>query len=368
MRRFCLVLLPFAALTAAAGVLWWTAPPRASAGELSRVAALVPSAMDGAAVVAQPQRAARWLARRPQALALAHLAAPHSGPTMARLRPLAPAIVVAADGPLAVWWRGADAALAVRVPRGSVRALEEIAARAGLPTRTEGGVFVTATSPGLLRPAGLAPPPLQGQGHLAALVSSNGRWWRVRLGRSRLDATSGLSVQLPEPSPGSVARVADAADVLMPLLALPMPSGPAFLLVEPSDRWGLSLPAVRLGRIARSMLRFQGSTPAPSGADGVERWSGLLGEIWVNPERGVLLASHPDLVARLAQETHAVDEGTFHGRDAAWLLDHLASFAEQLPGLADASAKLRRATPEAADLDTVRWHLEEHGGSVQLTW
>jgi len=368
MRRSGVALLLLAVLAAAAAVVWWTAPPGADARELSGALSLVPAAMDGAAAVAQPQRAARWLVRHRQVLLLAQLAAPHSGPALARLRPLFAPVIAAADGPLVVWWRGEHAALAARVRRGAVVALEELAARAGLATRSEADLFLAATSPELLGPGALVPPPLQVGDRLAALVGTGGGWWRVRLGRSRLDASTGSEVDLPKSVPGSVVSVADLSQMLTPLIPLPVPQGPALLVVEAPDRWGLSLPAVRLGGAARTLLRFQGSSPVAGGSVAVERWRGVLGDIWVSPAHGVLVASHPDLVARLVQETRTVDEGAFRGSDAAWLLRHLASFGERLPGLTDISGRLSRAAPDAAALDVVRWHLEDRGGSVQLTW
>ncbi len=155
-----------------------------------------PGSADGLVAIAEPGRAARWLVRRPQALALLALAAPEAQAALPRMRSLLAALARDARGPLTLWWRGPDVAVAASVDPAAGRSLAELGgdrgrAAAQHPRRRRrhdrggirGGAARRRTGPR----AGGRPAPRAGRSRPSrhALVAAGGgaRPARPRLGR-----------------------------------------------------------------------------------------------------------------------------------------------------------------------------------------
>jgi hypothetical protein len=370
MRRLTVLVALAALLGAAATIAWrrWTAPPAAPASELARVAAAVPARAEGLVAIAEPGRALRWLARRPQALALLALAAPEANAAVPRLRALFSALAGGARGPLVVWWEGADVAAAATVGTASAAALRELAAIEGVPLRTTpaGGGELTvavASAPALLDGAGGPAPGGDHAGELAALARRGSRWWRVEAGRDRLDLVSGTPPALPPAAGPSVVATADLAALAAAAGAGGLPHTAARLAVSAGD-WALALPEVVPSEAVRRLLGLGG---APAGT-AVRPQQGALGDLWASASPGLAVASDATLLAAVAGAAPADEAGTVRGRDLAAACERAAGLLGRVPWLGGSAAALRRAAPLIAPLRLARWRLTAAGGRIVLEW
>jgi hypothetical protein len=351
---------------------WWTVPPRADARTLAAAAAAVPSAADGLVVVAQPSRAARWLLRRPQAAALLAVAAPEAENSLARLRSTLATLAGEADGPLTVWWRGTDVAVAARVPDGSARALRTLAALEGLPVRSvptvsNGVALSIASAAALLDGATGARPPFGGPDRLTAIVRVGPRWWSVRAERDRLDLASGTVPDLPPPEGPSTIVTDDIGRLIG--LASPQVSalhGSAALAFGPGG-WALTLPRTAVGPGVTRLLSVGGDAPEPTPA-GARRWRGVLGELWVLPGPGLAVASSASMLASLPPAPFAGESGMVRGSELSTACIRAADAVDALWVLQSRAAAMRRAAPAVAALRLARWRIVPDGGVVRLEW
>jgi len=367
MRRLALPLAVAAALAAAAALawLWWTATPAAGERELAAALAAAPAA-DGRAAIAQPRRAARWAMRHPQSLALLALAAPAARAAVPRLEPLLRPLAAAARGPLVVWWRGRELAVAARVPAGAARAVALLAARAGVATRTDGDLVAVASDPALLA-APAAPPPAAGEAGAAALVETAGRLWRVTAGRSALAAAAGAPPALPEAGELSRVDALDAGPLLAALGAAGASgAGPARLALAAGRGWAAAIPLAALPALLREGLARSAGGRREGGGDRL--WKGLLGEVVLRTDaERVILATSADLLAEVAAPP-ADDRGSVAGADAAWLAADLAAALARVPLLSREAAALRSAGELAGGLRHARWAGGPGGAAVELVW
>ncbi len=370
MRRLAILVALTALLGVAAAIAWrwWAAPPAAPASELARSAAAVPARADGLVAIAEPGRALRWLARRPQALALLALAAPEANAAVPRMRALLWALAGDARGPLVVWWEGPNAAAAATVGTASAAALRELAAIEGIPVRTTpvgpGEVTVAAASASaLLDGAGGAVPGDGGTGELAALARRGARWWRVEAGRARLDLVSGTPPALPPTAGPSVVATADLAALAAAAGAGDLPHTAARLAVTAND-WALALPEVVPSEAVRRLLGLAG---APDG-DAARPRQGALDGLWASASPGLAVASDATLLAAVAGAAPADEAGTVRGGDLAAACERAAGLLGRVPWLGGNAAALRRAAPLLAPVHLARWRLTAAGGRIVLEW
>ncbi len=374
MRRAAFILVGAAAGAAALAAAWWwgTAPPVSDAVALGDAAAAVPADADGLLVVAQPDRAARWLLRRPQAAALLAVAAPDAQSALARLRAVVATLGGESRGPLTVWWRGGGMAAAAEVGDGSARALRRLAALEDLAVRTApaapGTVTVAIASDAVLLdgPAGGRPQP-GGSDRIAGLARVGARWWRLQVTRDRLDLVDGAAPELPPPAGPSVVVTADLgrlAGLASPSSVLPhVPLGLAF---GPSG-WALALPGVVPGPEVRKLLALGGDTAAASTA-GVRRWRGVLGELWVRPGTELAIASNASMLAALPAPPYAGESGMVRGGELSGACLRAADALDALFVLGSRGAAFRRAAPEVAAVRLARWRILPSGGTIRLEW
>ncbi len=372
MRRIA-VLLALAALGGIVASLawrWWTAPPRSRTEALAAAAAAVPAQAEGLVAIAEPDRALRWLVRRPQALALLALAAPDADAALPRMRALLAALARDARGPLAVWWRGPDVAAAAPVGAAAARAIGELAAIEGIPLRTApggaGDVTVATPSAATLLDGGRGGGPRDGAPpELAALARRGACWWQVNAGRDRLELVSGSPPELPPAADTSVVTTGDLA-ALAALLGSGngLPHVPARLAIAGND-WALALPATVPSAQLQRLLSLGGDTPAAAGA---RHWRGVLGDLWVAPLPGFAVASRPELLAAVAGAPLAGEAGAVRGADIAAACVRVADALEGVPWLGARAAALRRAAPLAASLRLARWRITPAGGRILLEW
>ncbi len=373
MRRILRLVVVAASCAVAGGIAWrwWTAPPLADAGALADAATVAPADADGVLVIAEPARAARWLARRPQALALVLLAAPGADDGMARLRGALAALAREAGGPLTVWWRGRDVAVGGRVSAGAAKDLARLAALTGLPARaTPAGsgevVVAIATAPAILEGA-RGPRPSLAAGRFAAAARRAGRWWLASAGRDRLEVTSGAAPELPAADDGAEVVTADVAALVGPAAsAFAGAHVPARLLLD-RGAWALELPGTPASETLARLLSVGGDDPAPAPA-GARRWRGVLGEVWARTGGGLALASTPDMLARLSAPPPPGELGRLRGPEVAALCVRAAGALGPLPWMAERAAALRRAAPLVAPLRLARWRLVPDGGRIVLEW
>jgi hypothetical protein len=218
MRRLTLLLATVGVLAAAAVLAWrwWTAPPQEDADTLATALASTPAGADGALTLAQPERAARWLASHPQAAILLKLAAPAADRSLPRIRGFLLALASEARGPLSLWWRGADLAAGAEAEPRAALSLQRLAALEGLPFQAYpaagGAVTVRVGSSNELLGRGEdGPAPAVERGPLAALARCGGRRWQIRAGRSTLELVAGAPPNVPEPMSGGLVTTSDLA-------------------------------------------------------------------------------------------------------------------------------------------------------------
>jgi hypothetical protein len=374
MRRFLLAAAVVAAVAATVLVAWrrWTAPPRAPAAALADALSIAPDGADGALAVAEPGRAARWLAAHPQALALVEIAAPSADRALPRMRGLVAALAREARGPVTLWWRGDELAAGATVGSGAARALQQLAALEGFALQVRpasGGALAVraATAPALLAGQRPAPPRLDTFGALAALVRLGPRTWRVRAGRSTLELTSGDAPDLPPITPSDAFATRDLAALAAPATtARWLPRASARLLFDERG-WAVALPETSLPPEVGRLLSVGGD--AASGApDGARHWQGLLGDIWVRPGPGVALASRLDLLEGLPAGPITGESGVVRGPHLAALCRRISDVLQAIPGAAQHAAGLRRAAPLLEAMRLARWQLLPQGGHVLIEW
>jgi hypothetical protein len=363
------VFLTIAALGLAAwgGWRWWTAPPSASAEGLVGAAALAPDDADGVLVLGAPARTARWLTTRPQSLALLLIAAPRATRTLARLQPVARAVVEAAHGPVVFWWKGDAAVVAAATSTEGLNALRRVAELRGLSFDGADGIARFATTPGLLHDERHAAPPRGIAGRFALLAYVHGRWWTGEATRDSLAVRAGARLEPGEISADSRLETADVA-AFAATLSLPIEPfhGPACIAFARGQGWGLALPAARLPEAVRAALG--GRFPRPAGVAGAERWDGLLGTLYVAPHAGVTVASDLSRLAAVVDCPGMTEQGCLHGADLAWAATRLANAADALTLLGARVEGLRRAAPLLAALARVRWRVTPRGGVIALEW
>ena len=362
-RLLAAAAVAFAAL--AAGVLawlWWTAAPAAAEAELAAALATAP-AVEGRLAIAQPRRAARWLARHPQAIVLPALAAANARAALPRLQPLLRPLVTGADGPLVLWWQGGDLAAAARLPAGTTRAVQLIAAGADLAFSSGDGLTVAAASPELLVGSGGAAPATSGF-TLAALAVVGGAEWRATAERDALSVWTGASTSAPAAGSGSRVDSADARR-LAALLGLDAGSEPLplRLLLAPGGAWAAALPARVVPRFVRDGI----SRVAGAGAPPV-RWAGLFGELWVQGGGDRLLLAADEAALAAAAAAPVADEGVLLGSDVVAVTSRLAGEIENVPLLGREARQLRAAAEFARGLAGARWRSTAAGTRIELSW
>ena len=334
--------------------------------------AIAPSDADGALLIAQPGRAARWAAGHPQALALLAFAAPavrHAAPGS---RQLLTTLVWDAGDELVAWWRGRDLAAAAVVDADTASSLERAAALTGascrvIPLQTGKVVLELATSASLLQPGERLSWPSPEAGRRAALCFTGGRWWRVDAGRNRVDLRCAAAPVLPSPSGPSIVSTASLANLGEAIGAGDgLPRGAARVVIDGRD-WALALDEVDLGRELRRLLQLGSDTPAGS-RSGILRWRGVLGDLWASPGPGLAVASSPGALAALTADRPDGELGSLRGPELAAACLRLADRLEGLPLLGARTDALRSAAPALAAVREVRWRIVPAGGRISLEW
>jgi hypothetical protein len=367
-----LVLLIALAAGGAAAWFWWTAPPAESEQALTSFPGVVPADVDGALLVADPARAARWAAGHPQALALFALAAPAVSHAAPEPRRILAELAGSAGDEIVAWWRGRDLAVSARIDAGTAASLERAAALTATPCRLipqeKGEVVIElATSSALLHPSNPLPWPSPAPGRRSALCFTGGRWWRVDAGRSRLDLWRDAAPDLPPktgPSIVSTASLATLGEALGAGEALP--HGAARVVVGGAD-WAFALRETDFPPELRRLLTFGGNAPAES-ASGIRHWRGVLGDLWALPGPGVAVASSPATLAVLRADQPDGELGSLRGAEMARACLRLADVLEPLPLLGARAANLRRGVPMLAAVRNARWRILPAGGRISLEW
>jgi hypothetical protein len=372
MRRLVLAIAILAAAGAATILiwLWWSAPPAADGAVLAAAVAKAPAGADGAVAFAQPARAARWLAPHPQALALLKLAAPTADRSLPRLRGFLAALAREAQGPLSLWWRGADLAAAARVRPGAAKALQRLTALEGLAvyvTRDSAwAVVAAATSARLLGRPG-TPQPIADSGRFAAVGRCRGRWWYARAGRSFLDLVSGAPPPLPDRGGVETVATSDLAALLGAAAPFEwLPHAPAVVLFD-ADGWGAALPSSAVSPQLTRLLSLGGDAPADL-APGARHWRGLLGGLWVLRGPNLAIASSPDLLRQLPRDGISGENGLVHGSTLGRLCVKAAAAADAIPGGGRHAAALRRGAQLFQTLRLARWCVRPQSGHILLEW
>jgi hypothetical protein len=364
MRRTVVVLAFLAAVAGAVALtwLWWTASPSAPEAELAAALAAAPAA-DGRLAIAQPSRAARWLLRHPQAAALPVMAAAPTRAALPRLQPLLRPLLEGADGPLLLWWRGGELAVAARLRPGSARGVEMLAARADLAFRAGDGLTVVATVPELLAGSAAGAPAVSG-GDLAALAVIAGAEWRAVARRSSLAAWTGAATELP--AAGAASR-ADSVDARRRAAALGVEPGsepmPLRFVLAVQGAWAAAVPArVVPGFIRNGMARVAGAGAPPA------VWNGLLGEVLVRADGDRLLFATDESTLAAVAAPATADEGVLLGADVVAVTSRLAGALEGVPLLGREARMLRAAADLSRGLASARWRSTAAGSRIELSW
>ena len=369
MRRSILAVLIVAAVALTGWLTWrwWSAPASEPAARLAAVAAGAPTSAEGVVVVAEPRRVARWVIGHPQALGLIAVAAPQTTATLSSLRPVLQALVGAAKGPLALWWRGPDVALAATVGGGARSGIERLAALRGLSFAARGDEVRVATAAALVENGpGLTPPPPPAR-RIAVLASARGRWWIGTIRPGALLLESGDAPQPPPAAPTSSLRSADLAAVAGPLGAPREPfHGAACLALSAQRGWALALPAASLPEALRAVMGGRTATPGP--ASGTERWDGALGELIVLPHAGLTVASDATMLASVVPCAAPPEEASLRGTDLAWAAARLGAAMRHTWIFAPQGEQLADAAPLLASLGRACWRLTREGGVIELEW
>ena len=371
MRRLALLVL-LAAGGAAAWWWWWTAPPTAGEQVLTSFPTVVPSDAEGALLVAQPARAARWVAGHPQTLALLAFAAPAVRHAVPGSRQLLTTLAWDSGDEMVAWWRGRDLAVAAVVDPDTAASLERAAALTGAPCRviplqTGKVVLELATSASLLQPAERLSWPSPEAGRRTALCFTGGRWWRVDAGRNRVDVWCAAAPVLPPPAGPSIVSTASLAKLGEAVGAGEgLPRSAARVVIDGRD-WAFALDEVDLGRELRRLLQLGSDIPAGA-RSGILRWRGVFGDLWALPGPGLAVASSPVALAALAAGRTDRELGSLRGPEIAAACLRLADRLEGVPLLGARTDALRRAAPALAAVREARWRIVPAGGRISIEW
>jgi len=370
MRR--LVLLIALAAGGAAAWWWWTAPPAESEQALTSFPGVVPSDVDGALLLADPARAARWTAGHQQALVLLSLAAPAARHTTPESRQLLTALARNAGTEIVAWWRGRDLAVAALVDAETAATLERAAALTGASSRLiprgKGGVVLElATSPALLQPRERLSWPSPVPGRRFALCFAGGRWWRVDAERNRVELWCDAAPVLPSRTGPSIVSTASVATLAEALGAGEVfPQGAARVVVDGRE-WAVALSKIDFAPEVKRLLALGGDAPAES-PSGIRHWRGVLGDLWALPGPGLAVASSPAILAVLGADQPDGELGSLRGAEMAAACRRLADGIEALPLLSARAAGLRRGAPALAAVRVARWRIVPAGGRISLEW
>lgn len=370
MRRALLTAVAVATALAAlaiAALWWWGLPPAGDRATLATAAAAVPGDVDGLVVLASPTRLARWAAGHVQAAGLLLLADPAGRGAAVRLERAARAVAASAEGPVRLFWRGTNLAVAAEVPAAARQALAELAAGEDLAFSSDATSVTVSTSSDLLAGAPGYGPDAVVAGRSAALARVGVRWWWVDATRRGLTAASGTPPSLPGPGRSSWLATDRLDAVLEPLASLAA-TGPrhASLVARDGEGWGVALTGVRISATVRRLLgeRDAGETAV----EGPRHWQGLLGDVWADTSDGLALASAPAFLAALRARERAAEAGALRGADAAYLLARVARVADEVPGFGRTARDLRAASSLCAALRAARWRITRAGGIIVLEW
>ena len=365
-RTWALVLVAGLALLAAGAAAWWwwTAAPAASVGELAEALAVAPAA-DGRVAIAQPRRAARWLLRHPQALALPALAAPQARAALPRLQPLLRPLAEGARGPLVLWWRGGELAVAARVRPGAADALAMVAARAGIAFQVTDGITAVATDAALLG-TGTPAAAVRVGGRAAALAEVGGQEWRLVALPDSLAASTGAAPELPEVADVSHAATVDAAGLAAAWgFSADANALPARVALAAGQGWGAAVPLAAVPGFVRDAL-----PRANGGGDSAPAlvWQGLLGEVRVRTEADRLLVATSAAMLAAVEPPPDRDEGSVSGADIAWVAAALADTLDQMVFFSRETRALRAAGAFAVGLERARWRATAAGTRIEMSW
>lgn len=361
------ILLAIVALAAAAAWWWWTAPAGAPTVELATALGQAAAHGEGAVVIAQPSRAGRWLIRHREAGVLLAAAAPGALRTGRRMAIPARVLAQAAEGPLRVWWRGSELALAAPVDAGARQGLTEMAALRGLAAAEVGGAFAVASDSDLLvEPATATPPirlPATAPSDATAVAWTGSRIWWVTARGGRLVAAAGDPTD-PPPEAGPQEAAFTAAAPLLAAAGLDrLGLGDRITLIfADDDGWGVWLGGARLSGEVRRLLGGRGDV-----AGGAHRTRGPFGEVWWRADDGVAVSTDEALLSALADVAPG-DHGRLQGAPLATSLERLSRMLEPLPGLASRASALRTAAASVHDLASVRWRVAPEGGIIVMEW
>jgi hypothetical protein len=357
------------AFVAVGGLLWWwwSAPPAWPADRLAIAAAVASADADGIVILAEPRRAARWLALHRSALLPLALVDPGAVDAIEKHRATLQAVLAAARGPVVLWWLAEHVAFATEVDDGARAALDQLAALQSLASARRGGAYALATSSDALGPPANAAP-IANHGSVSALACVRGRWWRVEARRDRLLAHSGVVPGLPERTGRSSIRTQDAGALLTPLdVSFLTARTPVCMLLGSAGAWGVRLPTSHLSADATGLLGLD-RRQHPNGVSAPTRVTGVLGPLW--------LTEHPELAAASSRELLEAVLATACGDEAGILQSaDVVSFGDYLIGSPLAKLAGRRVAqrwrasrPLLVELESVRWRLNADGGVLVVEW
>ncbi len=347
---------------ALAGWWWWTAPPRADRGALESALAAVPESATGAVAV---PIARGWLFRHPQVAVVGALAAPSAWRQAEPMVPALRALAEAADGPVVAWWNPDGLAMAARVEPSYVEGLRTVAALRGVVWRQRqdqvGSVVVMASADTLgdIRPWRRSA--VTGE-RLAALAHLPGGTWQARAGRSWFEAWRGDSPPLESGSGPSRIATAEIGDLLRPA-GISTGSAPmaAVAVFSARDGWGVEIADAGVRRwLARLGAPVVGAEP--------QRWDGILGTMWIDPDDDAVASSAAMLTAVATAAAGPADSGSVAGADAAWVLGRLRSLLRRLPVATVHDRDLARAEGLVAPLERLRWTVSDAGSRLRVEW
>lgn len=351
-----------------AGWWWWTVPPSATTAQLMHTLDHVPSGVEGAMVLAQPTRAARWIFRRPQSLAPLLVASPPLDAARTRMAGILRAAGRSSHAPVAVWWRAGEMAMSAELEPGARRALADLADMQGLPWHGHGDRITVATETGLLLGSPAVVPAVESP-RSSALVWSRDRLWSVTLRRSSLVAVTGAGARMVPASP-SVSRLAtrDAAVLLGAAADRSDLSLPLCLAFGRQAGWGVTIPDAALrSRLARALGSPGGGRDRPEGL--TVRWTGVLGRVWMRREGDwVSLASHQILLPEAGHPPCQGEWGSVLGDDLGFLAERIRTVA----GIVGANPSTLRTLDDIASgsrgLGRISWRLEPGGSVLTMEW
>ncbi len=367
------MLLPVAtALTvgvAAASWWWWTAPPRGRGADLAAAAEAVPPEAEGVLVVAEPLRLARWLARRPAVAILALAVAPDASSAFEPLRSVLPPLMRTARGPLAAWWGKNNSGFSASVSPTDVVGVRHLAALKGLgwaEERMKGDavrVWVFRGAPPPRQESSQhTPPPLEGS--WSALTRLHGRWWRLRLARSSLEAESGVPPSLPECGGETIVVSTRLAQLLTGYSAPTVLA--SSLLVTPDGSWAGRLGGAPGNPVERTLQALVGQRNAV-GDSPLASWESPFGRFYLSRGPAPAIATDPALLERLPAPALGSEWACLRGKEVAHALANALPLLDRLPGLPP-RARLAAVAEHLQDIQTCGWSLEPAGGRLTLEW